>query len=89
MVIDNRYGDNCDRSWGDTVLAVIVAGYTCFFIFFAYRLRGVVEGFGIKNELKVTSAIGLAAVIPWLIFNNKAYKNVCLDHYYIILFVRC
>jgi hypothetical protein len=47
-MMHNSYGDECDRAWGDTVLAVYVAGYSCFFIFFAYRLRNVIEVFGIK-----------------------------------------
>jgi len=68
--LTTNFGDKCDFAWGREVLAVIVFVYITCFLIFAYKLRQVVDGFNIKNELKLTGAIGLAAVIPWFIFNT-------------------
>jgi hypothetical protein len=69
--IPTLFGDECDRSWGDLVLGVYVALYVFIFIGFAISLRAIDDGFKIKAELKVTGAIGICAVIPWVIFNNQ------------------
>jgi hypothetical protein len=66
----NKFGDNCDRKWGDLLLGVYVAMYVAVFIWFGWSLRQVVDGFKIKAELKFTSLVGVAAVIPWFVFNN-------------------
>jgi hypothetical protein len=65
-----KFGDNCDRKWGDFLLGVYVATYVAVFIWFGWSLRQVVDGFKIKAELKFTSLVGVAAVIPWFVFNN-------------------
>jgi hypothetical protein len=66
------YGDNCDRKWADYVLVTYVCVYVAVFIVFAFGMRAVVENFRIKEELKWTGLLAIAAVIPWLIFNNAA-----------------
>jgi len=69
-VIIDLWGDNCQRSWSDTVLFVIILIYICVFLGFAYGLRDVVDGFHIKEELKYTACVGIVAVVPWYVFNN-------------------
>jgi len=76
--IKNQTGDNCDLDWGRVLLAVYVAVYAAIFLIFAWGLRAVVDGFKIKTELKFTGAIAIAAVIPWLLFNDK-YKTQNAD----------
>lgn len=71
-------GDNCDRKWGDTLLAAYVVAYVMVFIGFAFSLRAVVDGFKIKTELKFTSILGLIAVIPWAVF-NQLFSDVNKD----------
>eukprot|EP01006_Ploeotia_vitrea_P039096 TRINITY_DN66311_c4_g4_i2.p1 TRINITY_DN66311_c4_g4~~TRINITY_DN66311_c4_g4_i2.p1 ORF type:complete len:556 (-),score=324.22 TRINITY_DN66311_c4_g4_i2:198-1865(-) len=63
-------GDECSRKWGDVVLSVYVALYVVLFLGFALNLRQVVDGFRIKEELRVTGVISILAVIPWFLFNN-------------------
>jgi len=70
--IGHLYGDNCDREWADYVLVVYVCIYVAVFVVFAFSMRTVVENFRIKEELKWTGLLAIAAVIPWLIFNNAA-----------------
>jgi len=50
-------------------LTVIIFLYIIVFLGFAYGLRDVVDGFHIKEELKYTACTGIAAVVPWYIFN--------------------
>jgi len=50
-------------------LGVMIVGYIVVFVGFAVGLRNIVDGFHIKEELKWTAVIGLAAVVPWYIFN--------------------
>jgi len=71
-------GDNCELDWGRVLLAVYVAVYAVIFLVFAIGLRAVVDGFKIKTELKFTGVIAIAAVIPWLLFNDK-YKTQNAD----------
>jgi len=68
--IKDLYGDNCNRRWADAVLAAYVAIYVLVFVIFAYNMRAVVENFRIKEELKWTGVLAIAAVIPWLVFNG-------------------
>jgi hypothetical protein len=63
-------GDNCDKAWGNDLLAAYAAGYILLFLAFGWNLRQVVDGFMIKQELRFTAFIGVAVVIPWFIFNN-------------------
>jgi len=70
--IGHLYGDNCDRRWADYVLVTYVCVYVAVFVVFAFAMRAVVENFRIKEELKWTGLLAIAAVIPWLIFNNAA-----------------
>jgi len=65
-------GNNCNRGTGDAVLAVYVAVYLAVFFTFAYKLRQVVDGFKIKEELALTGFIAIACAIPWIAFNNFA-----------------
>jgi len=64
-------GDNCNRSWGDVLLGVYVAGYVCVFMWFAFKLRQVVDGFKIKEEMKITGAMGIFVFVPWIVFNTR------------------
>lgn len=68
----DEYGDGCDQSWGQTLLAVYVGVYVALFSWFSFSLRSVVDGFKIKTELKITGFIALMAVVPWLSFNQYA-----------------
>jgi len=68
--LPNLTGDNCNKGWSDQVLAGYVVGYVVVFLFFAFKLRQVVDGFKIKEELKVTGVIAIVIVIPWILFNS-------------------
>jgi len=68
--LSSEFGDGCDRKWGDLLLALYVVLYVLVFAWFGWSLRQVVDGFKIKTELKITSIIGILAVIPWVVFNN-------------------
>lgn len=70
--IRDEYGDGCDQSWGPTLLAFYVGFYIVLFLWFAFSLRSVVDGFRIKTELKATGMIALLAAIPWYVFNQYA-----------------
>lgn len=63
-------GDDCDRKWGDYVLSLYMAGYFFTFAFFTYKLRQVVEGFMIKQEMFWTATLGVL-FIPWMLFNTS------------------
>ncbi len=41
-------------AWGDALLAVYVAIYVAIFFGFAFKMRGIADGFKIKTELKWT-----------------------------------
>jgi len=68
--LSDTYGDNCDLRRGFTILASYAALYLAAFIYFAIKLRQVVDAFKIKEELKWTAAIGIVCLIPWVIFNS-------------------
>ena len=55
-----RFGDGCDRKWGDPLLAVYVVLYVVIFIWFGWSLRQVVDGF----KIKVGSVVVIALVEP-------------------------
>lgn len=74
----HQSGDSCDKAWADAVLAVYVALYVAVFIFFAVSLRLVVDGFKIKEELRLTGIVGAVAVVPWVLF-NLAFEDVNND----------
>jgi len=63
-------GDNCDRGKADTILGAYAVIYLAAFIYFAFKLRQVVDAFKIKEELKYTAAIAIIVFIPWAVFNN-------------------
>jgi len=71
--LSKSFGDACDFHWGRYVLGIICSIYIFCFLLFAYKLRQVVDGFNIKNELKLTGLIGVIAVIPWFLFNQIYY----------------
>jgi len=64
------YGDTCDRGKADTILASYAVMYLAAFIYFAFKLRQVVDAFKIKEELKWTAAVAIVVFIPWAVFNN-------------------
>eukprot|EP00457_Paulinella_chromatophora_P005860 gb/GEZN01005878.1/.p1 GENE.gb/GEZN01005878.1/~~gb/GEZN01005878.1/.p1 ORF type:complete len:482 (-),score=58.94 gb/GEZN01005878.1/:222-1667(-) len=63
-------GDSCDRFWGDIVIMIYMMGYTTLFLYFTLKLRQVVEGFKIKQELTLTACIAIVVFPPWLAFNT-------------------
>lgn len=63
-------GDDCDKGWADAVIAVYVCIYVVIFSSLAWRLRQVVDGFFIKEELRISGIVALLAVGPWLLFNT-------------------
>lgn len=69
--IPNLAGDDCERYWGDNVLAAYMFCYVAFFLGFTFKLRQVVEGFRIKEELFVTALIAPFVFIPWFLFNSS------------------
>jgi hypothetical protein len=68
--INSQSGDGCSFSWAAYLLAAYVVLYVTVFSLFAFSLRGVMDGFKIKAELKSTGIIGILAVVPWFLFNN-------------------
>ena len=52
-----------------SVLAAYVTVYIAMFLWFAWKLKDVADGFRIKSELKFTGAVALVAAIPWFVFN--------------------
>jgi len=70
-------GINCSRGLGDSFLAAYVALYLFFFFIMANKLRQVVDGFKIKEELRNTGIVAIVVFIPWIVFNNaKSAKYV-------------
>jgi len=67
---------NCPFSWAKIVIGVITVMYASLLLFFAYHLKSVADGFQIKTELKLSGAITFSALVPWVIFNQKAYSNI-------------
>jgi len=63
-------GDHCVHGWGADVIIAYVVAYALAFVYFAFRLRQVVDGFKIKEELGFTGALLSACLIPWVVFNN-------------------
>jgi len=67
--IPNLTGDHCNKGWSDQVLAAYVVSYVVVFLFLAFKLRQVVDGFKIKEELKFTGWTAVSVLIPWILFN--------------------
>jgi len=62
--------DTCDLSWGRYPLIGYLVLYCVVFLFFAYNLRSVVDGFQIKNELKFSGVTVIISIVPWAVFNE-------------------
>jgi len=62
------FGSNCSRGKGDIVLAVYVALYLAIFFAMAFKMRQVVDGFKIKEELRLTGLVAIVVCIPWIFF---------------------
>jgi len=63
-------GESCVREWGDYILGAYVVGYTIIFLWFAFKLREVVDGFMLKPEMKITGVMGIFMWLPWIVFNS-------------------
>jgi hypothetical protein len=72
QVLPGQSGEGCNLEWGLSVLAVYVGVYVCIFLWFAFKLRQVVDGFKIKEEMKLSGTIAVIVFIPWVIFNQSA-----------------
>mmetsp|Transcript_35082 Transcript_35082/g.68882 ORF Transcript_35082/g.68882 Transcript_35082/m.68882 type:complete len:460 (+) Transcript_35082:48-1427(+) len=59
-------------TWHDGKLLLALYGLLYFVVFcrFALSIRQIVDGFSIRQELKITGLLGLFAVPSWLLFNN-------------------
>ncbi|SPQ96644.1 unnamed protein product (mitochondrion) [Plasmodiophora brassicae] len=61
---------NCDRGFADYVLAAFFGAYLALFLWIAYKLQDVFDGFGIKAELKTVGWTGLVSLPTWMFFNT-------------------
>lgn len=84
--------EDCDKKWADIVLVVYVCVYVAIFSFFAIKMRQVVDGFKIKEELRFTGVICIVGLIPWFLFNT-VFEDVNIDTFpfstLIVLIITC
>jgi len=70
--LPNIRGDHCAKGWGVNVIIAYVLAYAGAFLGFAFKLRQVVDGFKVKEELGFTGLLVCLSLVPWVIFNSYA-----------------
>mmetsp|Transcript_20269 Transcript_20269/g.40161 ORF Transcript_20269/g.40161 Transcript_20269/m.40161 type:complete len:489 (-) Transcript_20269:68-1534(-) len=68
-------GDACDKGWAVYVQLSYALLFSGVFLAFSWKLRGVSDMFGIRNELKWTAIVGGVFAISWGIFSTQPEIN--------------